>query len=311
MVLRDIRSDQRLEYGDAVCLTIHALARMSEKRVLGRVGPLMAKELTRCSLLAADAVVRARGLPPSSLGRTSSGLYYRVLRGQHWFRAMRFWTRAFTLFCRAMDDVAQSVCEKRELTEHESALFEHWWSQRQDLGVPRVWDQFPRAAGRVNSELGQPDGMEDRKHLLVLYRALSEGTPGGLFRGGDGQLRLGQRQMRDAVAKGMGLSRPRAGAPTQVQLDHEVADENEQDVIDSVAAVEAVRRLREAVQTRKEVVEPDSARRHVLDHFEALLSKQMTFRELEKSVGKAKSALQRAFRAEREAVLAIAGFAEY
>ncbi|MCP3916169.1 MAG: hypothetical protein GY711_11485 [bacterium] len=308
-ILADFPQDDRLERTDVICLTIHALERASERRILP-YGPIHGRHLTRCVILAVDGVVRAMGLPRSALVKTASGITYRTPQARLWHRAMRAWCRTFTAWCKEMDDIAGAFCEQRDLDPRQEALFEHWWTQRQDLGLPRLWEQFGRAARRVNGVLGLPDDPGDRKQLLHLFRALTEGTPGGIFRGDDDRLRIGQRQLRDAVSSELGVSRSRRKMPRSVELEHDVPDDDAEDVRQALEAVEAIRGLRDAIAARKREVEPDSARWYVLDDFEPLLTGDMTFRELEAKVGKAKSALQRAFQAEREAVLTAAGFPE-
>lgn len=294
-----LREKDALEEGDREYLVVHGLARMAEKRILPRTGsktaPLQNRPFGRCLMLAVDAVVKSRGTTGSS-----------------WFAEMRRVCREFAKRRVEVEQIADLVVREATLTPRQEALFVHWFRQRGALGLRRDWGRFKRVAERVCKLLGLPATTKDVSQALLLHRQLTKGTPGDIFVTRDGRLVLGWRQFRDRQAKTMGVPRPRGSRPKVADSDVEAEEDPDAvDALEAVAAVEFVSRLREVVQRRLEVAEPGSGRYHVLSRFEDLeADPEFTFRKLGEEVGMDHSALARAYRSERAAILRALGVSE-
>jgi len=176
---------------DREMLVIRGMAKIAERRILPD-GPVQQRHMARCTLLALDAMVQAAGTS------SAEGL-----------GAMRYLGRMFAAWHTGVIGLARKFNARVTLSPHEDAILHVWWAQRRVLGIPREFDQFTLVAITENRKLGLPDDRQAVNQDLSVFRALTDGTPGGVFVGKDRRMRLGWRQYRDEIASFSEL--PRTG----------------------------------------------------------------------------------------------------
>ena len=105
------------------------------------------------------------------------------------------------------------------------------------------------------------------------------------------------------------MRRTRWKAPKTVALESDLSDDGESALhaVDAAHAADTIRRLRVAIRARKQTVKHASIRWDVLEHFESLLTGSLTGGDLARRTGRAKSAVHRAFREERDLVPGCSG----
>jgi hypothetical protein len=287
---------------DRALLTVQTLQRMSEPRLfLQSVGvPLASRMLGRSVVLAVDALVKARGTPP-----------------ELWLGDMKSICRDFCQWQAEMLAIADMVIAGNtgSLSKREGTVFCGWYSICKDLGIPRDWPQFERAAKNVCRELDLPYSPEDGIQMLHLHRHLTKDSPGDVFISRDGRMILGERQLRYRYAKAAGVKRKRGDRPRFFES-KEDADEawvhedfdapGPAEVAQQMEALEILRRIRDAADRRLPSAKRDSHRFNALDNFESLIL-GASVRELAVRLGVSRSALSEAFRLEKEAVFREAG----
>jgi hypothetical protein len=283
-LIRELQTDPDLQAPDAVFLTIHGLARAAESHVYPSSGLISAWHVRRCTVLGVDAAVRALGV-----------------REGMWLSEMLLWTAWLGRWCKWIEGLCEKVNRGVHLTEREAANFGYWSLQREKLGRPRVWPQFGRAAEMVHHSLALPDSDQDRLQTLRHHRLLTKGSPGDIFVGHDGRVRLGHRQMRDSHMKAFGLRRHH-NSPEVTELGSEEWDENALDALEALQSADGVRRIRTAIKDRLARAEDGSGGHLALTHMEPLLTGQLTVRQLARDSGRAHSPLARAFDRERAAI---------
>lgn len=276
--------EEALQGTDCVLLAIHAFARHAEHWTLrtesSKATPVPGRVFSRNLLLAADGAVRALEDPRSP-----------------WFSAMRYWCRAFSVWSQEVRDMLSRVQLGASLSAREEAVVRHYCNERL-LGLPRDWQQFERTTRKAMQVLDMPAAADKDEvvQTLRLHRAMA-GDRVSVFVSRDGErLLLGGRQLRDDLAKALGLKRHRE-KPRRPSTDLDLYTQEDttlDDIVDAAGAVDDVRRVREALQARLREVEPDSLRFHVLSRFEDL-TQETSRRALALEIGVDPSALNRAW----------------
>jgi hypothetical protein len=198
-------SDECLKDMDRKFLTIHGLARASERRVIP-FGKVPNKDFGRCVLLGLDGLVRYLRAPTHM-----------------WFTAVRQWCRSYTRWERQVFQHERHLLDGVRLGERELTVIAIKSVLRKRFGLPLDHKRFLRMIREENIKLGRPADEESVRQDLRVYRQLTWGVPTTLYRDEEG-LHPGRTQYRDVMAKFHGV--PRSGdkdpvASAAVPLDSE------------------------------------------------------------------------------------------
>jgi hypothetical protein len=238
--------------------------------------------------LAADAVARASGVPPS-----------------RWFGLVRRLYREFVIWSEEVRSIVDLFEMKAPLADRQLRLAAALSIARNTFGPKRDHYKLVGAAKHAYSSLGLPGETQDHEHSLVVYMESVYPKMGGFFLTKNGDLALGHRQLRDALAKDMELRRPPLDRPKVCELPDEglMAKEGPEDIIDGLSKLERLHQVRKVIQARRAKTRAGSLRNLVLEHYPLLKGGDLSIRALAKEKRKAPSALQRAYDREDKAIM--------
>lgn len=228
---------------DIVGAALLSLQRRTERRIFPR------GDWSRSVAIEKARFRRTMVLPCAAVAMSAG------VRGQAWYRLVR---RLLMAMCRtqakcmALLDAHQS---NQPLGAADRRLIGWWLRLRSELGIPRNFSQFigatkhllATASGEAYSEKGPTD--EDAISALSLVRRDTAASGESfLFSGGDASdLKLGPRQIRDALEKLGVLARSERGPSRRRRADLDVDDAQateSQDRSTAVDLVQATLRLR-------------------------------------------------------------------
>ena len=267
-ILDSLRVWPELLDPDRFVLAVIALQRMSERRLLPRNVALGA-EMTRGVVLAVDATMRALNAP------WQMSILKDALRG-------------YMRWSRWVERLAVDLANGADLGQREQTVARLWIGFRRELGVPRLWEQFRYAAKKGAALLDTPEDDEPVETLLTFKHLNARGRTTGMFVGNDGVMRLGYRNVRDVMAKGLGAKRidvVTKTRPKTVSLDKNQASSLE--AVMAVEAVDAVRRVDEFIEQELAKVSRRSPAAAVLLNLPRLIDPDADFstRELARETG--------------------------
>lgn len=285
------RLDFEFELHDRVMLTITALQRLAEHRVLAVPGQVLRNHLfSRCELLAVDGILRVLETKPSE-----------------WFDMMRVTCRRHASWTMFIKHIKRQVRAGRDdLDEYVYAVLGAHEAAQEYLGLERTLEQWKRATKKAMGALGMADEVEDDEEVvqnLQLYRQAVFPQHGGLFRSHDGRIYLGDRQVRDGLARELGIKRPRPAplkshvwADVDVPVDESQDDETPEGSLHHLDRQDQLRRLRRVLDVREARAKRGSAAEAAARHYMSIKSGETTIRKLARRLRISRSALQEALR---------------
>ena len=288
----------RFELKDRAMLTITALQRLAENGVLQPGRGLPPRLFSRCQLLAVDGVVRVMGAAPFA-----------------WFSLMRLTCREHAKWTGAVRHLMrEGRTTDGPLSDYDLAVVAAFDAATKGLGLTRDPVQWKRATEKALEVLRLPlgDESEEIDQNLNFFRYVIYPERGGLFRSRDGRLLLGDRQVRDGLAKELGINRPRPECPRVLvwkdvdpptptliegfeddhagdQRPHRVAPPDS-----SLAALERLEllgKVKQVVAARAGGAKRGSVREAAAKHYIAVKGGQISVTKLARRMGLSKSAL--------------------
>lgn len=185
--------------GDRVMLTLQALERRAEEKVLPW-GTLHLRHFTRPNVLAAGALAEV-------LARTAAS----PARGLSLFRETRRLLRVYAVWTRKIVGLQERERSGASLDATERNILGAWLFVRGAFGPPR--GGFLAGAREARTGVGQPnEEVDSLLQDLGFYKALLHEKPAksGAFLGKDGKMRLDWRDLRDVIERTEGSPRVRS-----------------------------------------------------------------------------------------------------
>ncbi|MCC7169650.1 MAG: hypothetical protein IT459_04305 [Planctomycetes bacterium] len=229
-----------------------------------------------------------------------------------WLGHMKAVCRDHARWFAEVGSIGARVLRGEVVSERDRSVFWHLIVARETLGLPRDWKSFRAVAMDAARSLGLPnEEPTDATSTLIMIRRAPR-SPGGVYVGEDGMMRLGFRQSRDLLQRVSGARRARDvfdaldASPARMDVDADPTifsqtDEME-DAIDAMDAADLLHRVRTVIAGERARAMPGSVAAVALEHFEQLQTGEVSVRDLASRTGFSFGAIARQHRRTRDLV---------